>query len=1067
MFPGVSHKTLASHVRCCASLAASAVFFWGAIPALRAAATEYLVDGWSTENDLPSSTVTAVAQTPDGYLWVGTYDGLARFDGARFVTFDPVNTPQLTQPRIQGLFLDARGTLWINTFRGGLTSYRNGLFRTELPDQPTFDLHTTLVGSSSNLVVFVTQYGEVLSRDPAQTNAEWNVVPPPPDSRPIFQCTDGAGKLWFLARDSHILQFSDGKFAALPDDGGLAGRRINTLVADVQGQVWAGAENEIARWDGRRFAAMTPTNHKAVLQPLLLFPTRAGAIWVLDGDRLRKLAGREWVAEAVEWRGLLGPASGRAMGAHEDRDGGLWFNHYGNGLFHITPDGLYQRLTTADNLPGDRVGAWFQSNDGGVWVGVNHGGLARLRDRHFHVIGMAEGLPARTALSVCEDANGAVWIGTGGGGLCRLTNGVITRFKVGASASANFVFSISPRPGGVWLSAAEGEDLFQLDDGQVRRVTWDVHGIKCILTDHTGRIWIGTKSGIAQWAGDRRWILGTNNATTTPSVRALVETPAGAVWAGADDGTLYRCAPGELTAFRPEDALARQPIYSLAADADGTLWAGTFRGGLLRFKNGVFSRITAKQGLPVDVISQILEDKHGRLWLGTHQGIFCVTKAALNACADGGTNKVDYVIYGRHDGLPALEFSDGYQPACWRGADGRLWFTTVNGVVWVNPDELIASVLPSQVAIEEMLVDGEPQALRDGKIIVPPGRGQFDFRFTALNFEAGDKVRFRYRLEGLDKDWVEADNWRTAQYRHLPPHAYRFRVIACNGEGIWNKNGALVEFVVQPFFYQTWWFKILAAAAVIGGISYGVRRAATRKYRRKLARLQQQHAIERDRARIAKDIHDDVGAGLTQITLLTELARREPEQTDANLNRISDSARKLTKAMDEIVWAVDPQHDTLAGLMDYISAYAEDFLRVAGIRCRMDLPVQLPVARVDAEVRYNLFLALKETLNNIVKHAKATEVWLRLRVETRSFTLIIEDNGQGLPGVAGQGELTLGKERITSGSGLVNLEKRLAAVGGHCQIQSVAGEGTRVAMSVAIQHTASPVVASGQNDLTY
>ena len=1066
MFPAVFHQVFSARLRGCAFIGMAAVFFWGAAPAARAAVMEYLVDGWSTEDNLPSSTVTSIAQTPDGYLWVGTYDGLARFDGARFVTFDPVNTPELSQPRIQALFLDGQGTLWINTFRGGLTSYRNGIFREELPDQPTFDLHTTLISSTSNLVVFVTQFGEVLSRDPAQTGAGWNVVVPPPESRPIFQCADAGGKLWFIARDGHILQFADGKFVTLADDGGLAGRRINTLVADAHGQVWAGAENKIARWDGRQFEVMNPTNGEAALQPLLLFPTRSGAIWVLDGDRFRKMAGRAWVAEAVEWRGLLGAASGRAMGAHEDRDGGLWFNHYGNGLFHITTEGLYQRLTTADNLPGDRVGAWFQSNDGGVWVGVNHGGLARLRDRYFHSIGVAEGLPARTALSVCEDTNGAVWIGTGGGGLCRLTNGVITRFKVGASASANFVFSICPRPGGMWLSAAEGEDLYQLNDGQVRRVTWDVHGVKCILTDHTGRVWVGTKSGIAQWAGDRRWILGTNNATTTPSVRALVETTAGVVWAGADDGTLYRCAPGPLTAFRPQDALARQSIYSLVADADGTLWAGTFRGGLLRFKDGKFTRFTAKQGLPVDVISQILEDKHGRLWLGTHQGIFCVAKSALNACADGRAKKVDYVVYGRHDGLPALDFSDGYQPACWRGADGRYWFTTINGAVWVNADELTASVLPSQVAIEEMLVDGVPLALRAGKIIVPPGRGQFDFRFTALNFEAGDKVRFRYRLDGLDKDWVDADNWRTAQYRHLPPQNYRFRVVACNGEGVWNKEGAVITFEVQPFFYQTWSFKILAGAVIIGGISFGVRRAATRKYRLKLARLQQQHAIERDRARIAKDIHDDVGAGLTQITLLTELARREPEQTDTNLNRITDSARKLTKAMDEIVWAVDPQHDTFDGLMDYISAYAEDFLRVAGVRCRMDLPVQLPAERVDAEVRYNLFLALKETLNNIVKHAKATEVWLRLRVEPHSFTLVIEDNGQGLPAVAGQGELTLGKARITSGSGLVNLEKRLAAVGGHCKIHSDAGQGTRVEMTVTSHHVASPVVVIGRNDLT-
>jgi len=265
---------------------------------------------------------------------------------------------------------------------------------------------------------------------------------------------------------------------------------------------------------------------------------------------------------------------------------------------------------------------------------------------------------------------------------------------------------------------------------------------------------------------------------------------------------------------------------------------------------------------------------------------------------------------------------------------------------------------------------------------------------------------------------------------------------------------------VEPYFYQTNSFSILVGVLVISGVTFAARRAATRKYRRKLAAMEQQHAIERDRARIAKDIHDDVGAGLTQITLLTELARRDPSQTNANLERITGSARKLTKAMDEIVWAVDPQHDTVAGLMDYISAYAEDYLRVADVRCRMDLPVELPLTRVEAEVRYNLFLALKEVLNNIVKHAKATEVWLRLRLAPGRFTLEIEDNGQGLNA---PGNLA-GAERLSSGSGLGNLEKRLSAVGGRCEIHSTVGQGTRVEMTVFLKNAASPVVAIGTDE---
>ncbi len=1067
MFGGVDPKRIPTRLRRVAAAWWLLMFAGSVAQKLISAPADYLVDGWDTENNLPSSTVTSIEQTPDGYLWVGTYNGLARFDGARFVVFDPVTRPELTQTRVQGLFLDASGTLWINTFRGGLTSYRNGTFHNELPDQPNFDLHTVLAHSTTNLAVFVGQFGDVLWRKTGETNWQ-SAAPPTTVVRPIYQCADAEGRLWFLTRDGHIAQFFNGEFQLLPGDGGLAGSKIYTLVSDAQGRVWSGAENEIALWNGKQFDAMTPTNSTADIQPRFLFPLKSGELWVLDGDRLRKMSGREWRSEIPAWRGLLGPASGRAMGAHEDQAGGLWLNHYGNGLFHITADGKFQRLTSAPNnqpsdryLSSDRVNAWFQSSDGGIWAGVDHGGLARLHERRFQVIGPADGLPSRTALSVCGDTNGAVWIGTAGGGLCRWSDEKLERFPVGSSASANFVFSVARRNDGtVWMSAGEGEDLYQLLDGRTQRISWDVHGVKVIFFDHTGRAWAGLKAGLGWWAGEQRQVLNVSSSGFMPAVRAFAETPDGQVWAGADDGTLFRChaETNGLESFRAEDALAGQAIYSLHAETNGTLWAGTFRGGLLRFKDGKFARITAQQGLPVDVISQILEDDAGRLWLGTHQGLFCVSKEALNKCADGQAATVDFVAYGRHDGLPSLEFSDGYQPACWHAPDGGLWFTTVRGVVRLNPERLTQRSAPPPVVVEEVRVDGEPVQPVAGKIIVPPGRHQLDFRFTALSFDAGDRARFRYRMEGFESRWVDAETLRTAHYANLPPRNYRFRVIACNNEGVWNETGAALAIEVQPYFYQTGWFVVLASVMVVGGISYAVRRAVTRKYRRKLATMEKQHAIERDRARIAKDIHDDIGAGLTQITLLTELARREPAQTENNLGRITDSARRLTKAMDEIVWAVDPQHDTVAGLMDYASAYAEDFLRVADIRCRMDLPVSLPETRVDAESRYNLFLALKETLNNIVKHSGATEVWLRLKLEPSLLTLVIEDNGRGITAGGVNGD-----NRISSGSGLGNLEKRLASVGGRCTIHSEAGQGTRVELTVILKAEASPVVAIGRD----
>jgi signal transduction histidine kinase/ligand-binding sensor domain-containing protein len=1028
---------------------------------------DFLIKPLDTEGSLPGSTVTSITQTPDGYLWIGTYEGLTRFDGVHSVTFDAQNSPALGHSRIQDLYLDARGTLWINTYRGGLTSYRDGAFRSEWPDQASFDLRTTMVSSSSNQVTFVTQFGEVLKRsleNPDNTN--WVVVTPPRNTRPIFQCVDEDGTLWFVSRERRILRLIGGKFVELTGDTGLGGKRVFTLNADSSGQVWAGAENEIARWNGHHFEDMTPTNAPLGpgFEPFMLFPTSKGAIWILANDRLRKQVGRRWVAEATEWQGLLGSASGRAMGRHEDHAGGVWFNHYGNGVFYITPDGQFQRFMVKDGLPGDRVGAWFQDRDDGIWLGVDRGGLVRLSKRQFQVVGSMEGLPASPALSVCQDNSGTIWIGTTGGGLNSYKDGKLANYPVGGAASANFVFSIFPQNNGsLWLSAGEGEDLYQFHDGQLQRSPWGVHGVKSLLLDHAGRLWAGTKVNVGWYSASGRRVFGTEDGVPESAVRALAEAPDGTVWAGADDGTLYRCGLTNVQAYRPKDALGLRPIWALFIDSDGTVWAGTFSGGLLRFKDGQFTRFTTAQGLPMDVITQILEDRQGRLWLGTHRGICCVVKSALDACADGKADMVDVV---RHlNGLPTLECSDGYQPACWRASDGRLWFSTVKGVVSVDPDLLGVSSQPPPVAIEGLLVDGQEVSLDNGKVIVPPGHEQFEFRFTALNFDAPDESRFRYRIDGLDNDWVEGDTRRTANYGHLSPNNYRFHVIACNSDGVWNRTGASINFTVLPHFYETRWFLTLMSVLILGTVAVVVRTIATRKYREALRRLEQQHAIEKDRSRIAKDIHDDIGAGLTQITLLSELGRREPGHAGPQLERISDAARDLTRSMDEIVWAVDPQRDTLASLMDYISAYAEDFLRAAGIRCRMDFPAVVPAMHIEAELRYNLFLAVKEALNNVVKHAHATEVQLHFRLDAKAFTLVVEDNGQGF-GANSDGKATTSAERHNSGLGLPNLKKRLEAIGGQCVMESFIGKGTRIEMIIVLNGTASPVMTIGTDGLS-
>jgi signal transduction histidine kinase len=821
---------------------------------------------------------------------------------------------------------------------------------------------------------------------------------------------------------------------------------------------------------------MSPTNGEPTLDVSFLYLCEDGAAWVIGNGRVRKARARQWVQEAEACRGVFTGRLDR-IGVQEDRRGGAWLYHYGKGIFHLRPTGQTRQIADEENFPGERVDCFFQDREANLWAGVDRGGLVRLREKRF-TVWAPDDSPAKAAVSVAEDAQGGVWIGTYGAGLYRWHDGAWQSFGVPEGTRRGFVFSVCPdRAGRLWASAGE-EDLYLGDQGQFKPVTPAVHGVKALLAAHDGRVWVGTKSRLFCWSEQETQQLQSIEGVSRTDVRALAEDTQGVIWAGMGDGTLYRVESNRVASFRPRDQWATQPIWSLSADPDGSVWAGTFRGGLLRFRDGNFIRYTTKQGLPDDVICQILDDEEGRLWLGSQQGIFCVEKSDLNNCAQGKARAVNCTAYGRYDGLPSLECSGSYQPAAWRGHDGRLFFATLRGVVSVRPEDLSSNRLPPPVVIERVLVDGQRAEDKAGKQVfgdssldvveVGPGKRQLEFQYTGLSFVSPDRVRFRYQLDGFDKDWVEAGSRRWVQYGFLRPGTYTFRVKACNNDGVWNSRGASLLLRVSPHFYETTWFLGLAGCAIIGGVAAGARAVSTRKYRRALALLEQQHAIERDRARIARDIHDDLGAGLTRITLLSELARREPpDQAGGHLDRISSSARELTRTMDEIVWAVDPQHDTLNGLMDYASAYTEDYLRLAGIRCRMDLPSALPLVQVAAESRYNLFLALKEALNNIVKHAHASEVWLRLRLAPGRFTLVLEDNGQGLatasPSSNNPGGNAESGERLYSGHGLGNLEQRLAAIGGSCAVRSAPGQGTRIEMTIHLPGRASPIVATGQN----
>jgi signal transduction histidine kinase len=510
---------------------------------------------------------------------------------------------------------------------------------------------------------------------------------------------------------------------------------------------------------------------------------------------------------------------------------------------------------------------------------------------------------------------------------------------------------------------------------------------------------------------------------------------------------------GKFTAIRRAQGLADDSVWSLYRDNANALWIGTFGGGLSVLRDGKLTTFTTQDGLPSAVICSISEDRSGYLWMSSYSGVFRVKKSQLLSHAPGSKNGVEYFVFTRSDGLPSRECTGGFQPAVAQTYNGRLIFPTVKGVAIVDPERLPFNSHAPPVVIEEAEVDGTFTAFDPAPAFftVPPNSAQTEFRYTGLSFSAPEKVRFRYKLEPLDKDWQEAGSRRSAYYSHLPPGEYRFHVIAANNDGVWNTVGATLAVRVIPAFWQTWWF-LAACVLMIGGATAGlVRYVEVRKLHRRMELLEQQHAVERERARIAKDIHDDLGASLTQITLLSELARtdlKRPVQAEEHIRQISGTARELTRAMDEIVWAVNPQNDTLEDLLTYTVKFAQEHLGLARIRCRIDVPAKLPPMHLSAEVRHNLFLAIKEAINNVAKHSKATEAWLRLRSSDHSFVVEIEDNGCGIPESVASGRLA---DLTTPGShnGLRNMQRRLAEIGGTFEIVGRPAGGTLVRMRVA------------------
>ncbi|MGA4579986.1 two-component regulator propeller domain-containing protein [Limisphaera sp. VF-2] len=980
------------------------------LPALiqRAAVTSpsdspFLVENWSTGEGLPQSSVLGVLQDRDGYLWLGTLNGLVRFDGLTFTVFDAVNTPELPSSRIVHIYEDRRRQLWIGTETAGIVLAR--------PE----GLRNLDVGRGSR------------------------------EGRLRAVAEDQRGAVWLYTADGQLCRYLDGQVHVW-QVGADRPSRCRALALE-EDRLWVGTDHQLTAI-GPLKDIEPPRLPVELVLPVtrldLLVPSRTGGHWRLTNGRILLCRGNQLVRDLgpYPWRPNAWPSAGC-----EDAEGNLIIGTLdetsGDGVYWFDAEGRATRLGKAEGLATEGILALCMDREGNLWIGCDGGGLHRVQRKRFRRHILTGGLVAQT---VCSDADGNVWMGfTRGLGL-HTTNGLqefgpehglVTPYE--QNVSALWV----DRQQRVWVGTGGG--LFRWTGQRFERVAGPpalLTAVAAIHEDRAGRLWFGTQAGLVGWDQGRwRW-LRTADGLGADSVRALADDPQGALWIGTIGGGLTRWVSNQTTVYRKTPGgMPGDDVSCLWVDDRGAVWVGTPGQGLACFFQGQWHRFTTQNGLPGNSISYLLEDDAGHLWVGSNAGLLRIPRETLEKLRTGQLRNVTGRVYTRADGLPTGECTQGAQPAAARTPDGRLWFATVQGVVSVHPAELRPNPFPPPVLVESVWLSGEPVWIRSlrnpslSRLVIPPGRNRLEIHYTSLNLSAPERARFEYRLAGYEDTWTPADGSRLARYPNLPPGQYEFQARAANEDGLWSSVPVTLKVVVQPPFWRTPWFLAAASLSLLAGVAGTVHLISTARLRRQ---LRQQQALERERARIARDLHDQVGANLVQVALLAELLetdKDQPEEVEAHARQITETARETTRALDEIVWATNPAHDSLEGLVNYLCKYAQEYLALAGLSYRLDVP-PLPDVPLAPEVRHNVYLAAKEAIHNVVKHARARSVHLRLRLDNGHILLEIQDDGCGLPpDAAARGR-----------HGLENMRRRLEEIGGRFHIAAAPGGGTRVCL---------------------
>ncbi|HXJ62071.1 MAG TPA: two-component regulator propeller domain-containing protein [Verrucomicrobiae bacterium] len=940
---------------------------------------------------LPQMTFRAIQQTRDGYLWLGTYGGLIRFDGVRSIRFDVANTPALSSDAVYVMYEDRSGDLWIGTDDGGLIRYRAGQFQSFGAEQ-------------------------------GFTTKEVHAI-----------CEDRDGRLWVGTRRG-LFQRREERFAVFETSNLTAQATINGLAAAPDGSLWIGTS-----------PGLFHLRH-GITEPVLELTNRRvqsigmdshGVLWASIDER----SNARIIPQPGKIRVEFYPI--RYAWFQVGQSGSFWLAGYGGILSRL--NGLTNMEVTA-RFEQPSLMSLCEDREGNTWVAPESNGMYRLRRKRVRTFSTHDGLPLNSATTILEDRNGGLWLGTFGRGLFVSKNQDALKFtSIPIPEVANITALLEGADGTLSVGSYHapphcraGASFVAYKEGSP--------GCRAIYEDRAGGVWVCTLgNGLEHHQDGRLTRYTARDGLASDHTQCVGQDQTGDMWVGTLRG-LNRISGGKVVRFPGDEALARRTIRTLYVDQRGVVWIGTGGSGLARFSKGRLQTITSLSGLASDGVEQILEDEDGNFWLGTWAGIVRVSRDELEACADGRQSFVRAMTLGSEDGMLTPVCGSGFQPSCMKARSGTLWFCTPRGLAIVDPKSVKPSMQPPPMHIEEVTADDRSLPLGTRPVRIPPGVSRVSFRYTALSFSAPESIRFRYQLEHYDDGWVAAGAAREATYTRLPAGTYQFRVSASNKDGVWNTAGAVIGVVVIPPWWQNWWFRGLALVG-LSAMVFGL--YELRIHQRKKARTAQElfarrliESQEQERKRVAAELHDSLGQSLQVIKGRAQLGLNRaaglPESAK-QFEEISQAAGQAIQEVRAISHALRPAELDQLGLAKAIEWMVEQTDTTSSTRfgCEVDGVVRLP-----PEMEISIYRIAQEGIQNILKHAHATEAILQLQCEGGTLRFSVFDNGRGLA-----------KPMSPDGHGLLGIAERVRLLGGKFVIQSAPGKGTRLTVTIPFLRT--------------